>query len=58
MTESGQENDDNKQRNREIASNEEKRQTTSAIRVSVWAIVAAVIVAVIVVALVWSRLDR
>jgi hypothetical protein len=45
---------DNKERNREIAHNEEVRQTTGDIRVSVWAIVFAIIVAVIVVG-VWIR---
>ena len=45
---------DNKERNREIAHNEEVRQTTGDIRVSVWAIVFAIIIAVIVVG-VWVR---
>jgi hypothetical protein len=44
--------DENKERNREIARNEEKRQTIGAIRVSGWAIVFAIIIAVAVVALV------
>jgi uncharacterized protein HemX len=35
---------DNKQRNRQIAENESERQTTSAIRVSTWAIVMAVVI--------------
>ena len=35
---------DNKQRNRVIAENESERQTTSDIRVSSWAIVAAVLI--------------
>jgi uncharacterized protein HemX len=35
---------ENKARNREIAQNESKRQTTSAIRVSAWAIAVAVII--------------
>jgi hypothetical protein len=39
-------NEDTKQRNREIAQNEAERQTTSDIRVSVWAIAIAVILAV------------
>jgi hypothetical protein len=38
--------DDTKQRNREIAQNEAERQTTSDIRVSVWAIAIAVILSV------------
>jgi CHASE3 domain sensor protein len=44
---------ENKERNREIARNEEQRQAIGAIRVSGWAIVFTVIVAVIVVGLVW-----
>ena len=36
--------DQNKERNRAIAQNEANRQVTSAIRVSGWAIVAAVII--------------
>jgi hypothetical protein len=35
---------DNKARNREIAENEAERQTTGDVRVSVWAIAAAVII--------------
>ena len=49
---------DKKQRNREIAQNEAMRQTTSAIRVSGWAIAFAVIVAVIVVGMVWAWINR
>ncbi|MBV8917813.1 hypothetical protein [Bradyrhizobium sp.] len=45
--------DENKERNREIARNEEKRQTIGAIRISGWAIVFTIIIAVIVVGLVW-----
>jgi len=44
---------ENKERNREIARNEEKRQTIGAIRVSGWAIVFTIIIAVIVVGLLW-----
>ena len=44
---------ENKERNREIARNEEKRQTIGAIRVSSWAIVFTIIIAVIVVGLIW-----
>jgi len=49
--------DGNKERNREIAHNEEVRQTTGDIRVSAWAIVFAIIIAVIVVgvSLSWIR---
>ena len=36
--------EENKQRNREIAENESARQTVSAIRVSGWAIAAAVVI--------------
>jgi uncharacterized protein HemX len=35
---------ESKERNREIAANESARQTTSSIRVSVWAIAVAVII--------------
>jgi hypothetical protein len=44
--------DENKERNREIARNEEMRQTTGDIRVSAWAIVFAVVIALIVVGVV------
>ena len=46
--------DDNKERNREIAHNEEVRQTTGDIRVSAWTIFFAIVIAVIVVG-VWVR---
>ena len=46
--------DETRQRNREIARNEEKRRTIGAIRVSGWAIAFAIILAVIVVAIVWA----
>ena len=46
---------DNKERNREIARNEEVRQTTGDIRVSAWAIVFAIIIAVIVAGVVWIK---
>ena len=49
---------DNKQRNREIAQNEAERQVTGDVRVSVWAIAAAIIVGVIVVAIAWAWLKR
>jgi hypothetical protein len=48
----------NKERNREIARNEEERQTVGDVRVSSWAIVFTVIGAVIVVAIVWGWLKR
>jgi hypothetical protein len=44
-------NDNTKQRNREIARNEAERQSTSDIRVSVWAIAIAVILGVAAVGL-------
>jgi hypothetical protein len=37
-------NQENKERNREIAQNEAERQTTGDVRVSVWAIAAAVVI--------------
>jgi uncharacterized protein HemX len=39
---------ESKERNREIAANESARQTTSAIRVSTWAIAVAVIIGLVV----------
>jgi hypothetical protein len=48
----------NKERNREIAQNEEMRQTVGDIRVSGWAIVFTIIVAVIVVGIVWAWLKH
>ena len=38
---------ESKQRNREIAANESSRQTTSSIRVSVWAILVAVVIGLV-----------
>ena len=49
---------DNKQRNREIAENEAERQTVGDVRVSGWAIAFTVIIGVIVVAFVWAWLKR
>jgi len=49
---------DQQQRNREIAQNEAVRQTTSAVRVSGWAIAFAIIFAVIVIGVVWAWLNR
>jgi tetrahydromethanopterin S-methyltransferase subunit F len=48
----------NKERNRQIARNEEMRQTIGAVRVSGWAIVFAIILGVIVVAIAWAWLNR
>jgi len=38
---------ESKERNREIAANESARQTTSSIRVSVWAVAVAVVIGLI-----------
>jgi hypothetical protein len=46
---------DTKQRNREIARNESARQTVGDIRVSVWAIVIAVIAVLALIGWVWVR---
>ena len=48
----------NKERNREIARNEEMRQTVGDIRVSGWAIVFSIIIGVIVVSVVWAWFTR
>ena len=48
----------NKERNRQIARNEEMRQTVGDIRVSGWAIVFSIIIGVIVVAIAWAWLNR
>ena len=49
---------ENKQRNREIAENEAERQTAGDVRVSSWAVAFAIIIGVIVVAVVWAWLKR
>jgi hypothetical protein len=49
---------ENKQRNREIAQNEAVRQTTGDIRVSGWAIAFAIVIGVIAVFIVWAWLKR
>jgi len=49
---------DNKQRNREIAANEAKREMVSNVRVSSWAIALAVVAGVIVFGIVWAWLRR
>lgn len=46
---------ENKQRNRQIAENEAERQTVSAIRVSTWAIAVAVVIALVAVS--WVLLN-
>jgi hypothetical protein len=49
---------ENKERNREIAQNEAIRQTTGDIRVSGWAIAFSIIIGVIAVFIVWAWLTR
>ncbi|MBR1224965.1 MULTISPECIES: hypothetical protein [unclassified Bradyrhizobium] len=49
---------ENRQRNREIAENEAKREVVSNVRVSTWAIAVAVIAGVIVFGIVWAWLSR
>ncbi len=49
---------ENKQRNREIAENEATRQTVGDVRVSSWAVAFAIIIGVIVVGVVWAWLKR
>jgi len=50
--------ENNKERNRAIAHNEASRQTTSAIRVSSWAIGLTVVVGVIAAYIAWAWLNR
>jgi hypothetical protein len=49
---------ENKQRDRQIAHNEAKREAVSSVRVSSWAIGVAVVIGVIVFAIVWKWLHR
>jgi hypothetical protein len=49
---------ENKQRNREIAENEAKREMVSNVRVSTWALVVTVIIGVAVFGIVWAWLNR
>ena len=49
---------ENRERNRQIADNEAERQIVGAARVSIWAIAVAAIVGVICVGLVWMWLNR
>ena len=49
---------DNKQRNREIAENEAKREMVSNVRVSTWAVVTTIIVGLIVFGIVWAWVHR
>jgi len=49
---------DNKQRNREIAENEAERQVVGDARVSIWAIVVTIIIGVIAFGIAWAWLNR
>ena len=49
---------ENRQRNREIAENEAKREVVSNVRVSTWAIAVTVIAGVIVFGIVWAWFNR
>ena len=49
---------ENKQRNREIAENEAKREVVSNVRVSAWAIAATIVVGAIVFGIVWAWFHR
>jgi hypothetical protein len=50
--------DQDKQRDREIAANEAKREIVSNVRVSSWAIVTTIVVGVIVFGIVWAWFHR
>lgn len=49
---------ENKERNREIAHNEAMRRASSAMRVSGWAIAFAIVIGVVVVYIGWAWLNR
>jgi hypothetical protein len=49
---------ENKQRDRQIAHNEAKREAVSSVRVSSWAIGVAVVLGVIAFAIVWAWVHR
>lgn len=49
---------ENRQRDREIAANEAKREMVSNVRVSSWAIAVTIIIGVIVFGVVWAWLSR
>jgi hypothetical protein len=49
---------ENKQRDRQIAHNEAKREATSSVRVSSWAIGAALVIGVMVFGIAWAWLHR
>jgi hypothetical protein len=50
--------EDNRQRDREIAENEAKREMVSNVRVSSWAIAVTIIAGVVVFGIVWAWLSR
>ena len=49
---------ENKQRDREIAENEAEREMVGDVRVSTWAIVVTIIIGVIVFGIVWAWFNR
>jgi hypothetical protein len=49
---------ENKDRNREIAANEAQREAVSSVRVSIWAVAVTIIAGVIVFGLAWMWLNR
>ena len=49
---------ENRQRNREIAENEARREIVSNVRVSTWAIAVTIIAGVIAFGVVWAWLSR
>ena len=49
---------DDKQRNREIAENEAKREMVSNVRVSTWAIVVTVVIGIVAFGIVWAWFKR
>jgi hypothetical protein len=49
---------ENKQRNREIAENEAKREMVSNVRVSAWAIAATIVAGTIVFGIIWAWSQR
>ena len=49
---------ENKQRNREIADNEAKREMVSNVRVSTWAITVTIVIGIIVFGIVWAWFNR
>ena len=49
---------ENRQRNREVAENEAKREMVSNVRVSSWAIAVTVLIGVMVFGIVWAWLNH